>query len=257
MTTGGSIQVGEALKEDATGAWHRASLDGRPYTLRILRPELAGKEEARMVFEQEMRRIEGVRHEAFIRVHKTGRKPPRPWMLTDPIDGRTLDEALVEDGPLPLEAAVALARRLHDGLRWLQGRRQVHAAPWPAQWVEVDGAWRLPTFRAIRAQDGLKNLKRKASRHPRFAPPEHDPGHPAKLRADPWIAWSVGVLLRAASGRVPEVRSAVEQLCDPDPERRPASARRVEEALAAAGTGTGGKPAVQAPVPRKRRRRPE
>ncbi len=254
MAGGSSIQIGAVIREDATGTWHQATLEDRPYTLRILRAELAGKDEARLVFEQEMRRIEGLRHDALIRVHRVGRKPPRPWMLTDPIDGRTLDEALVDDGPLALESALALARTLHEGSRFLQGRGQVHAAPWPTRWVEVEGVWRLPTFRAIRAVDGLKSLKRRGSRDETYGPPENATKHPAKLRVEPWIAWSVGVLLRAASGRDPATRAATERLCDPDPERRPAGARAVEAALAAVGAAEAS-PEVQAPVRRRRRDR--
>ncbi len=250
------IQIGALLRQDATGAWHAARLGERPFTLRILRADLAESEEARLVFEQEMRRIEKLDHRALIRIHRVGRKPPRPWMLADPMDGRTLTDALATDGPLPPAAARALAADLHDALRYLEGRTQVHAAPWPDQFVEVDGAWRLPTFRAVRARDGLKNLKRRKDQHPSWTPPEHAKDHEARLGPEPWIAWAVGTLLRAAGGDAPELADAVARLCDPDPARRPAGRPAVDKALGAGGAAAPpARPGIQAPVRRRRRDR--
>jgi len=253
-TDGSSIQIGALLRQDATGAWHQATLAGRPYTLRILRPDLADSEEARLVFEQELRRIERLQHPALLRVHRVGRGAPRPWLLTDPIEGPTLHDAVSEGGPLALAEARALAGSLHAALRYLDGRRQVHAAPWPTQFVQVEGRWVLPTFRAIRARDGLKNLKRRTNAHEAWTPPEHAPDHPARLAPEPWIAWAVGTLLRVTAGEAPEVMGAVERLCDPDPARRPHGERAVTAALAGEGTGpaAGSRPA--APVPQRKRR---
>lgn len=251
------IEIGPQLRRDATGAWHAATLAGRPYTLRILCEEHADSEEARLVFEQEMRRIERLEHPLLVRVHRVGRKPPRPWLLTDPIDGRTFTEALEADGPLAPDAARELAASLHDALRYLEGRTQVHAAPWPDHLVEVDGAWRLLTFREIRARDGLKNLKKRESAHAAWMPPEQARDHEARLKPEPWIAWAVGTLLRAASGDHPSLAGAVARLCDPDPARRPAGRRAVEAALG--GSEASGKPAaapgIAAPVPKRRRGR--
>ena len=249
------IEIGALLRQDATGAWHAARLGGRPYALRILREDLAESDEARQVFEQEIRRVGRLEHPLLVRIHRIGRAGTRPWMLADPLDGRTLTAAVAADGPLAPDEARALAASLHDALRYLEQRTQVHAAPWPDQLVEVDGAWRLPTFRAVRARDGLKNLKRRTDKHAAWTPPEHAKEHEARLAPEPWIAWAVGTLLRAAGGDHPALAGAVARLCDPDPARRPAGRRAVEAALAAGDAGAAPKPPVAAPVPRRRRRR--
>ena len=249
------IQIGSLLRQDATGAWHQATLGEQSCTLRILREDLAESEEARGVFEQEVRRVERLDHPALVRIHRASRKPPRPWLLSEPIDGRCLTDAIEEDGPLSVEDARALATTLHEALRYLEERTQVHAAPWPDQWVQIDGAWKLPTFRAIRQRDGLKNLKRRKDPHPDWTPPEHAKDHPARLAPEPWIAWAVGTLLRTASGDAEEFRPAVARLCDPDPARRPAGRRAVEEALGGATSQAPQAPRGPAPVRKRRHRR--
>ena len=249
------IQIGELLRQDATGAWHAATLGDTPHTLRILRADLAESDEARLVFEQEMRRIERLVHPALVRVHRASRKPPRPWLLTDPINGSRLTDVLETEGPLPMDAARDLAARLHDALRYLDERKQVHAAPWPDQWVRVGDDWKLPTFRAVRARDGLKNLKRRKDPHAEWTPPEHAKEHEARLAAEPWIAWAVGTLLRTAGGGVEALAPAVARLCDPDPARRPAGRRAVEAALGGGdGPAPSNAPAIKAPVPRRKRK---
>ena len=72
------VRIGERLRQDAIGAWHRAERAGQVLTLRILREDLAGREDARMLFEEEMRRIERLDHPALLEVLHASRKPPRP-----------------------------------------------------------------------------------------------------------------------------------------------------------------------------------
>jgi hypothetical protein len=255
----GRVQIGEFLRQDATGAWHRATWGERPMTLRILRADLSGRDDARMLFEEETRRIERLDHPALLRVHRVGRRPPRPWMLTDPIDGPTLADALAQGARWTPEEALALVRRVHDAARYLQARRQVHVAPWPSSIVRVGGAWKLLTFRWVRAWDELRTLKGRRDAWPDLTPPERGKDHPAPLVPEPWISWSLGTLLRALEGdAAPQPHAgAVARLTAQDPEARPAG-RAAVEAVLAGGGGPAGRPEaprapLRAPVPRRRR----
>ena len=255
------IRIGELLRQDATGEWRQATWNGCAWTLRILREDLAGRDEARLLFEEEIRRIERLDHPALVRVHRVGRRPPRPWMLTDPIDGQTLADSLAGGTSFALPKALALLREVHEGFRYLQERKQVHAAPWATSAVRVGDGWKFLTFRGIRAWDELSSLKGKKDPHPGLSPPERGRDHPAPLKPEAWISWAMGTLLQAllGAGAPAPWPQVIASLRTADPDARPQGRRAVELALEGRvpqGPAPSAAPAprpAQAPVPRKRR----
>jgi len=264
------VRIGERIRRDAIGDWHRAERGGEALTLRILREELAGREDAKMLFREEIRRIQRLDHPALLRVHHVQAGAGRPFLLTDPIDGADLAARV----PLPTPTIAALAARLVDAFEYLEARKQVHAAPVPARLVEVGGDWRLLTFRDIRAWDELRSLKGKAWPAPGFAPPEHDREHPEPLRPHPFLAWALGALVRfAAGGGAPRTEAGapaplpadfpaalsgpVAALMGWEPEGRPQGPAALRRALAGerpAPPAAAGK-TFQAPVPKRKRDR--
>lgn len=272
------MKIGDRIREDAVGAWHRVQDAPLPGTLRILRAEHAGQEAPRLVFLEELRRIKTLDHPALIRVLHHDSSGDRPWMLTEPIDGESLADHLAEAGPLTEAEALALAERFLDAFDFLAERRQVHAAPLPERIVRVRADWKLLTFRDIRAWDELKTLKGKKHPQPAFAPPERAKAHPAAYGPRRHNAWHVGALLRFALGGGPpqdeagrpaapaqpfsaQVAGMLDRLLAADPDRRAADAaatRRVlrgEEAGPPPAAAAGRPPPRQAPVPRRKRRR--
>nr|MDJ0522779.1 hypothetical protein [Planctomycetota bacterium] len=181
-----SVQIGERLRQDAVGDWHRAEHAGRALTLRILREDLVGRDDARLLFEEEVRRIRQLKHPALLRVHHVKAGAQRPFMLTDPVDG----ESLATAAPLPAAEVRDLATALVDAFGYLEARKQVHAAAVPERLVRVEGQWRLLTFRDIRAWDELKSRKGKTWPDAAFAPPEHAREHAEPLRPLPYLAWA-------------------------------------------------------------------
>jgi hypothetical protein len=264
------VRIGEQLRSDAVGTWHRAEHAGHARTLRILREDLAGREEARLLFAEEVRRIRRLDHPALLRVHHVGASGERPFLLTDPIDGETLAAA----APLALAEVEALAVQLLDAAAYLEARSQVHAAPVPERLVRVEGGWRLLTFRDIRAWDELKSRKGKMWPDAGFAPPEHSREHPEPLRPMPFLSWALGGLVRfAAGGGAPctpdggpaplpagfpaPLRDVVTRLLAWEPADRPQGLPALKRALSGEGEPApppGAKP-IQAPVPRKKRGR--
>lgn len=261
------VRIGEQLRSDAVGTWHRAEHAGQPRTLRILREDLVGREDARLLFEEEVRRIRRLDHPALLGVHHVGASGERPFLLTDPIDGQTLADA----APLPEQAVVALGSALLDAYAYLEARKQIHAAPVPDRLVRVGADWRLLTFRDIRAWDELKSRKGKTWPDPAFAPPEQDRGHAEPLRPLPFLAWALGSLMRFAAGggapRTPDGQPAplaadfptvlggvVARLLAWEPSSRPQGIPALKRALAGEGAAAPapGTKRIQAPVARKK-----
>ncbi len=243
-----------------------------PGTLRILRARHAGQEAPRLVFLEEVRRIKTLDHPALLRVLHHDAKGERPWMLTEPIDGPTLADHVAAEGPLAEADAMALTERMLAALEFLESRRQVHAVPVPERIVRVRDAWKLLTFRDIRAWDELKTLKGKKHPLPAYAPPERAKANPAAYGPHGHNAWHVGALLRFALGGgtpaepaprpLPDrIAGMVARLLEPDPERRAAGTSAVRRVLAGQDVGappaggTPAKPSLKAPVSRRKRGR--
>lgn len=196
------VTLGARLREDAVGVWHSAVAAERPCTVRALRDELVGRDDARLLFVEEARRIAGLPAAHFLAVERVELRGAQPWVLTEPIDGPTLEQRLGA-GPLPLEEALALARRAASSFVLLAERRQLHAAPVPARLLETARGRVWLTFRDVRAADEASALKGRRTADARWLPPEADEGHAEPVRAGPWAAWAVGALLRAALGLGP------------------------------------------------------
>jgi len=269
------VQIGERLREDALGDWHRAERAGERFTLRILREDLIGREDALRLFEEEVRRVARLDHPALLGVHHVQRTPPRPWMLTDPIDGPNLETTVRDTGPLASAEALALVTSVAGAFAYLEGRRQVHAAPLPGRLVRYGAGWRLLTFRDIRAWDELTSRKGKTFPQPRFAPPEQARAHPERLRPPAFQAWGLGALLRFAAGGGPprtaggeaaplpatfpaELVAAVTALLAWEPDGRPQGQAALARVLGGQGLGDSDGPAPRshavAPIPKRKRR---
>jgi hypothetical protein len=243
---------------------------GAPRTLRILRPELEEREDARLLFGEEIRRIRRLAHPMLLRVHEVGRAGERPWLLADPVGPPSLSDWTMRGSTLEHEEALALTVSIHEGFRYLQARKQVHLAPTPEQIVRVDGQWRLVTFRYIGAWDELRLRKGKADSWPAMSPPERQRAHPAPLKPEPFISWSLGALLRWMVAGTPPgsddpphagtgVLAIASRLLADEPDQRPQGELAVRRLLAgeAAGPTAADGPApppIRAPIPRRKRR---
>lgn len=230
------------------GAWQRAVRGDQHFTLRILREDLAGRDDARQVLLEEIRRTATIRHAALLLVHAKDVTSSRPWMLTDSIEGPTLARFLAERGPQPEPTALGFALRITQALAHLEERSQVHIDVRPERVLHAGGGWKLWTFREIRATDELGTRKGSKPPDARFAPPERAREHGAALCAPALVAWSIGGLLRELVGAGPPCTADGEPcplppslpatlatqlgaLLHPDPGQRPQGAAAVERWL--------------------------
>jgi len=77
-------------------------------------------------------------HPAFAKVYDAGQLPDgRLFLVTELVRGRNLEKVL-RDGPLPVESALAVARRLADGLGHLHALGYVHRDVKPSN-VQIPG----------------------------------------------------------------------------------------------------------------------
>ncbi len=93
---------------------HDDRLD-RPVALKRVRPGGRDPEKARQRFRREARVLARLSHPAIVQVYDWEEAVGDDWLVMELVDGRPLD-AVLEDGPLPPERAMAVAREVASGL---------------------------------------------------------------------------------------------------------------------------------------------
>ena len=76
-------------------------------------------------FRREARAAAGLGHPAIVQIYDILEQDGEDWLVMERVEGRTLSE-LVEDGPLPEERALPLARQIAEGLAAAHERGVVH-----------------------------------------------------------------------------------------------------------------------------------
>ncbi len=100
----GPFRLEELLGAGGMGIVFRATReDGAEVALKVLREELAGDETFRRRFDHEARSASLVRSPHLVGVLEVGEAGGRYYLASELVHGRTLDERVREDGPLPLE----------------------------------------------------------------------------------------------------------------------------------------------------------
>ena len=188
------VRVFDVLREDAVGTLSSAVVEatGERVSVRRMHEHLCEEEAARLVFAEEARRIATLAHPFLLKVRKADMRAEVPWILADPIDGGTLEEEIARKA-WSLSEAKALAWGVVKAFHHLEQRRQFHAAPVPSKIVRVGDAWKLLTFRDIRAEEEAGRLKGKIQ-DSRWAAPEFAAAHGATPKARTLSAWAAGAL---------------------------------------------------------------
>lgn len=124
----GSFRLEEMLGAGGMGIVFRAVREGdsESVALKILRDELSGDETFRRRFEHEARSASEVRSPHLVAVLEAGEADGRYYLASEFIQGRTLDERVRDDGPLPLADVIRIATELGAALDALHGAGIVH-----------------------------------------------------------------------------------------------------------------------------------
>lgn len=181
---------------------HDPALD-RPVAIKVLRPERATATAAD-VFLQEARTAARLSHPNVVPIHEVGREDGLFYFVMDYMEDETLRERL-DDGPLPVDAAVRVAEDLLDALEAAHREGVVHGDVKPANvFLRSDRAL-LGDFGIARQSgptgdgDGPVGLPSGAGT-PGYMAPEQAAGRTVDARAD---VYAVGlVLFEALTGRL-------------------------------------------------------
>jgi len=106
---------------------------GRLVAVKVLLPRLASDETARRRFEREAKAAASLAHPNVVDVFRFGRLPDEtPYLVMRFVKGRTLEERLAAEGPLPLPLAYEVLGAVSSALSAAHARGIVHRDVRPA-----------------------------------------------------------------------------------------------------------------------------
>lgn len=245
-------------------AAHNDKLD-RQDALKFLAPQHADDEELRQRFTNETRVLASLQGEHLVRVYDCGEHEGLPFFVMERLLGQSLEARLGRDGPLEWEAFRCIALGILHALVEAHAHGIVHRDVKPANIMILDGERvKLLDFGLAMTIEQAESGSTFAGT-PRYMAPEL---FERRARASEVTdVYSVGAVLhQMLTGSVPpapdeagalpgreqlEALAAIEALVrraiDPDPARRPASAKELLEAFERALAGSGA-PQVESTV---------
>src|SRR5580692_12445965 len=152
-------QVGRyrLLRRLGTGGMGRVFLGhspgGRLVAVKLIRAELADDPGFRLRFAQEVaaaRRVGGIFTAPVVDADPDG---PQPWLVTAYVDGPSLAEAVVAQGPMPVDSVLILAAGLAEGLGAVHAAGVVHRDLKPSNVLLAADGPRVIDFGISRAVD--------------------------------------------------------------------------------------------------------
>ncbi|MBT2207080.1 serine/threonine-protein kinase [Actinomadura sp. NEAU-AAG7] len=214
---------------------------GRQVAVKLLRLELVSDATALRRFESEAEFAAGLRHRGIARVFDFGEQDGRMYLVMELVPGEPLDEILVRDGGLPLEAVLDLLVQAGRALTVAHEAGIVHRDVKPANlMISPDGTLKITDFgiaRRLEAASQTATGMVMGTAH--YISPEQASGQPISPAAD---LYSLGVVayecltgMPPFDGRTP-VEIALKHVKDEPPElpaHVPAKARALVAALLA------------------------
>jgi serine/threonine protein kinase len=231
------------------------SPSGRLVAVKLIRPELADDADFRRRFAQEVsaaRRVGGIFTAPVVDADPDC---PQPWLVTAYVDGPSLADAVMAQGPMPVESVLTLAAGLAEGLGAVHAAGLVHRDLKPSNVLLASDGPRIIDFGISRAVDSASlTAASGVVGSPGFMSPEQAEGRKVGPPTDifslggvlafaatgelPFGAGSASALLyrvvygTAATGHIPaQLKSVVERCLAKDPAGRPTT----EELLAELG----------------------
>ncbi|MDW8242668.1 MAG: protein kinase [Thermogemmata sp.] len=244
---------------------HDTHLD-RQVALKVLRPDLAARRQAKERFLREARLAARLKSEHIITIYQVGEENGIPFLAMELLQGCTLYSLLEQEGRIGLERAVRIARQIAQGLAVAHEHGLVHRDVKPGNiWIEPHNGERvkLLDFGLARLHEEGESLTETGAilGTPAYMAPEQACGEKVDARAD---LWSLGVILyELTTGRKPftgsntlavlsrialeqpvppqalnpdlpsELSTLILRLLEKEPAKRPASAREVIAVLTA------------------------
>src|SRR5829696_5304123 len=104
----------------------------RVVAIKVLAPLLAGSSAARQRFVREARAAAAVTHDHVVGIHAVEDDGPVPYLVMQFVEGRTLQQKLDRDGPLPLAEVLRIGLQVAEGLAAAHRHGLIHRDIKPA-----------------------------------------------------------------------------------------------------------------------------
>jgi eukaryotic-like serine/threonine-protein kinase len=175
----------------------------RPVAVKLLHREISEEADQLERFRREARAAARLSHPNLVGVIDAGEDDGRPYIVFEYIDGRTLKRRIQEEGPLPVDEAVAYAIEIGRGLTAAHARKLVHRDVKPQNvLIDPDGRAKVTDFGIARSLEskGLTATGRVLGTTD-YVSPEQAMGEDVDERSD---VYSLGVVLyEMLAGDVP------------------------------------------------------
>lgn len=275
----GRYRLGELLGRGGMSEVYEAKDERleRSVAVKLLRPELAVRDDVRLRFEVEARAAAGLAHPNVVAVYDTGEDDGLPFIVMEQLPGETLGDRIAA-GPVDPAWLRARALEVLGALGAAHAAGIVHRDVKPGNiLIASDGHSKIADFGIAKSIERLPDEVELTGTNllvgtPAYVAPERMAGNPATPASD---LYSLGVVLYEAlaggrpadgvtlpTGSDPAMVAAIDRSLRPNPLDRFASAGEMADALGrpAAAPTIFGAPADQtligAPIALRRRSRP-
>ncbi len=195
----------------------------RPVAVKLLHREISEEADQLERFRREARSAARLSHPNLVGVIDAGEDDGRPYIVFEYIDGRTLKRRIQDEGPLPVDEAVAYGIEIGRGLTAAHARKLVHRDVKPQNvLIDPDGRAKVTDFGIARSleQKGMTATGRVLGTTD-YVSPEQAMGEDVDERSD---VYSLGVVLyEMLTGDVPfqaetQVGVAMKHVNEPMPD---------------------------------------
>jgi serine/threonine-protein kinase len=179
----------------------------RTVAIKVLAAHLASNGASRQRFMREARAAAAVAHEHVVAVHAVSEAGDLPYLVMEYVPGRSLQERLDRQGPLPLPEILRIGMQAAAGLAAAHAQGLVHRDIKPANILLENGIERvrLTDFGLARAaSDGALTQSGVVAGTPQYMAPEQARGEAVDYRAD---LFSLGSTLYAMCTGHPPFRA--------------------------------------------------
>src|SRR5438045_2999898 len=175
---------------------------GRQVALKMLNERHAADEQFVERFRREARNAAGLNHPNIVSIFDRGHAEGTYYIAMEFLDGRTLKELLVKNGPTPIPIAIDYSRQILNALSFAHRHGIVHRDIKPHNVVVgLDGRVKVTDFGIARSQASQMTEAGSIVGTAQYLSPEQAKGAPVDPRSD---LYSLGIVLyEMLTGQVP------------------------------------------------------
>ncbi|HUT13598.1 MAG TPA: protein kinase [Thermoguttaceae bacterium] len=231
----GRYRVCRVLGQGAFGVVYLADdpeLD-RPVAVKVPRPGRFSSESETKRFLEEARFAARLQHPGIVTVHDVGRESDRCYIVTEYIQGRTLQQLIDAESLFPAQAA-GLVARVADALHYAHKKGFVHRDLKPGNiLIDSQGHPHVADFGLAVSEDSQRLYTGQVAGTPAYMSPEQVRGETHHLDGRTDI-WSLGVILyQLLTGRQPFWRGRTADCLDEIQHRDPKPPRQIDDSVPA------------------------